>query len=155
MNNADENYRQLKLAFWPIEMCALYVYFSKVVCAQVDSCQMNSPVQINQTFGPSDYWALGLSGPRTIGPSDYRTPDYRTLGLMGPRTIGPSNYRFSHPLTQLPLFIELFCETYNRDSPGKLFLSPFFKQRTSKYRAQGISDLHKHRHIRVPIYTPG
>ena len=31
---------------------------------------------------------LGLSGPRTIGPSDYRA-----LGLTGPRTNGPSDYR--------------------------------------------------------------
>ena len=54
---------------------------------------------------------------------------------------------FSHPLTQLPLIIGLPCETYNRVSQGKLFLSPFFKQRTSRYRAQGISDLHKHRPI--------
>ena len=60
---------------------------------------------------------------------------------------------FSHPLTQLPLIIGLPCETYNRVSPGKLFLSPLCKQRTLKYRAQGISDLHKHRPIRVPIYT--
>ena len=31
---------------------------------------------------------LGLSGPRTIGPSDYRA-----LGLTDPRTTGPSEYR--------------------------------------------------------------
>ena len=53
----------------------------------------NSPVQISRTIAPSDYWALGLSGPRAIEPSDYRAPglsdprnmdpEYRTLGLPG------------------------------------------------------------------------
>ena len=55
---------------------------------------------------------------------------------------------FSHPLIQPPLpplIIGLPCETYNRVSPGKLFLSNFFKQRTSRNHAQGISDMHKHR----------
>ena len=61
---------------------------------------------------------------------------------------------FSHPLTQFPLIIGLPCETYSRVSPGKLFLSPFFKQRTSRYRAQGISDFNKHGPFRVPIH-PG
>ena len=40
------------------------------------------------------------------------------------------------------------------ESPQGNFFSPIFKQRTSRYRAQGISDLNKHRPIRVPIYTP-
>ena len=40
-----------------------------------------------RTIGPSDYWAFGLSGLRTIGLLDYRA--FRLLGL---RTIGPSDY---------------------------------------------------------------
>ena len=45
----------------------------------------------NQQPGPdqSDYRALGLSGPRTIGPSNYRAP-----GLSGDRE--PSIVNISH-----------------------------------------------------------
>ena len=44
----------------------------------------------NEQPGPyqSDCRALGLVGPRTIGPSDYRAP-----GLSDPRTNGPPDYR--------------------------------------------------------------
>jgi hypothetical protein len=39
------------------------------------------------TTGPSNYWAFGLSGLRTIG-----TWNYRAFGLLGLLTIGPSDY---------------------------------------------------------------
>ena len=48
-----------------------------------------------RTIGPSDYHTFGLSGLRTIGPFNIRSirpSDYRTFGLSNLRTIGPFVY---------------------------------------------------------------
>ena len=68
-----------------------------------------------RTIGPSDYWALGLSGPGLSDPRTNGPPDYRTLGLPG---VMPPIGKADHDI----VYVEFDIKAKRIQTPRKIYL---------------------------------